>query len=113
MQVVVEAVRVDLHGLRGVRREALRQRVLERLARNTEDAAPVTATRTPPAVCATNTPTSAKRDAGFGNFTYAAFFGIGKLTDVMISPSAERGLVHPLEEIVGGDLALVGVTIVA
>ena len=38
------------------------------LQRNTADAAPVTATRTPEPVCATSTPTSAKRDAGFGNF---------------------------------------------
>ena len=37
-------------------------------ALNTDGAAPVTATRTPAAVCATNTPTRAKRDAGFGNF---------------------------------------------
>jgi hypothetical protein len=38
-------------------------------ARNTDGAAPVTATRTSPfAAFDTNTPTSAKRDAGFGNF---------------------------------------------
>src|SRR3954468_20617748 len=54
--------------------------------RNTDDAAPVTATRTPAAVFATNTPTSAKRDAGLANFTYAAFSGIGNETEVMISP---------------------------
>src|SRR5512133_2993342 len=58
-------------------------------ARNTADAAPVTATRTPPSARrATNTPTSAKRDAGFGNLTYAALAGTGNATEVMISSGA-------------------------
>ena len=39
------------------------------VARNTLPCAPVTATRTPPAVCATNTPISAKREAGCRYFT--------------------------------------------
>src|SRR5262249_34571269 len=54
--------------------------------RNTHAAPPVTATRTPPEVCATNTPTNAKRDAGLGNFTYPAFLGTGNETETMISP---------------------------
>src|SRR5258708_15499956 len=50
--------------------------------------APVAATRTSPdLVLTTNTPVSAKRDAGWGNFEYPALAGIGKDTAVMISPS--------------------------
>src|SRR3954469_9037722 len=67
------------------------------LERNTDGAAPVTATRTPLAVCATKTPTRPNRDAGLGNFTYAAFRGIGKDTDVMISPSASAVSYMPLK----------------
>ena len=52
--------------------------------RNTQPAAPVTATRTTPALSLTNTPTSAKRDAGFLNF-YAARWS-GKETDTITSP---------------------------
>ena len=47
----------------------------------------MTATRTPLPVSATNTPTIAKREAGFLNFTYAARLGTGKETWVMISPA--------------------------
>src|SRR5215469_1449041 len=47
--------------------------------------APVTATRMSLPRLDTNTPTSAKREAWFRNFWYAAFFGIGKLILVMIS----------------------------
>jgi len=57
------------------------------LARKTWLFAPVTATRTPPAVCATNTPTSAKRDAGCRYFMYAALCATGKLTAVISSPA--------------------------
>src|SRR5580698_3835233 len=54
--------------------------------RNTPfEPAPVTATRFSLPRFATNTPTSAKRDAWLRNFWYAAFFGIGKITLVMIS----------------------------
>src|SRR5206468_2323823 len=67
--------------------------------RNTEGAAPVTATRAlPSAACATKTPTSAKRDAGFGNFTYAAFFGIGNDTAVMISSGLSAVSYIPLKK---------------
>src|ERR1700738_253292 len=51
--------------------------------------APVAATRTSPAlVLTTNTPVSAKREAGWGNLEYPALAGIGKATCVIISPSA-------------------------
>ena len=56
------------------------------LARNAWLLAPVTATRTPAAVCATNTPISAKREAGCLYLTYAAFCAAGKLTEVISSP---------------------------
>ena len=50
--------------------------------------APVTATRTPSAYWATKAPTSAKREAGCSNLAYAARWGTGKRTSVMISPSS-------------------------
>ena len=110
VQVGVEPRGVDLHRLRGVGGEALRERILER--RRAEHAparhrSPRRARCRRP-VCATNTPTSAKRDAGFGNFTYAAFFGTGKRDRGDDLVRGQRRLVHALEEIVGGDLALVG-----
>src|SRR5712671_3270342 len=50
--------------------------------------APVLATRTSPdLVLTTNTPVSAKREAGWGIFEYPALAGIGKDTCVIISPS--------------------------
>src|SRR5260370_30136045 len=56
--------------------------------------APVAAARTSPAlVWATNTPVSAKREAGWGNLEYPALAGIGKETAVMISP-ASRAVGH-------------------
>ena len=48
--------------------------------------APVAATRTSPDfVLTTNTPVSAKREAGWGNLEYPALAGIGNDTWVMIS----------------------------
>src|ERR1700738_1761742 len=61
--------------------------------------APVAATRTSPAlVLATNTPVSAKRDAGCGNFEYPALAAIGNETAVMISPSASAVVNKPLKK---------------
>ena len=110
MQVAVEPAGVDLHRLRRIGREALRERLLDAGSRGTRDGpAPVTATRTPPSASARRTRRPARSATpGCGNFTYAAFFGTGNCTAVMISSARERGLVHALEEIVGGDLALVG-----
>src|SRR6185437_5744220 len=61
--------------------------------------APVAATRTSPdLVLTTNTPVSAKRDAGWGNFEYPALAGIGKDTAVMISPSVSAVENRPLKK---------------
>src|ERR1700686_5770572 len=61
--------------------------------------APVAATRTsPPLVLTTNTPVSAKREAGLGNLEYPALAGIGKDTAVMISPSASAVETRPLKK---------------
>src|SRR5258707_13800223 len=61
--------------------------------------APVAATRTSPAlVLTTNTPVSAKRDAGWGNLEYPALAGIGNATCVMISPSASAVENKPLKK---------------
>src|SRR6185312_3085582 len=60
--------------------------------------APVTAARAPCAVCATKTPTMANRDAGLRNFTYAAFFGTGKVTDITSSPGASAVSKSPLKK---------------
>src|SRR6266853_6999835 len=61
--------------------------------------APVAATRTSPdLVLTTNTPVSAKREAGWGNFEYPALAGIGKDTAVMISPSASAVENRPLKK---------------
>src|SRR5712675_978560 len=61
--------------------------------------APVAVARTSPdLVFATNTPVSAKREAGWGNFEYPALAGIGKLTCVMISPSASAVANRPLKK---------------
>src|ERR1700726_5074355 len=61
--------------------------------------APVAATRTsPPLVLATNTPVSAKREAGWRIFEYAALAGIGKETAVMISPSCSAVENRPLKK---------------
>src|SRR5262245_24665135 len=69
------------------------------LARNTPlPPAPVTATRTPPLPLATNTPTSAKRDAGCLNFCQPAFSGAGKLTAVMTSPSLSAVWYSPVKK---------------
>ena len=79
------------------------------LQRNTHGPAPVTATRTPPAVCATNTPTSAKRDAGCDELHVGGLLRHGEAHRRDELVVGERGLVHALEEIVGRDLALVRV----
>src|SRR5450432_2940559 len=61
--------------------------------------APVAATRTSPdLVLTTNTPVSAKRDAGWGNLEYPALAGIGNVTCVMISPSANAVENRPLKK---------------
>src|SRR6478672_4952357 len=61
--------------------------------------APVAAALTSPAlVCATNTPVSAKREAGWGNLEYPALVGIGKETAVMISPSSSAVENRPLKK---------------
>src|ERR1700692_5131026 len=61
--------------------------------------APVAATRTSPAlVLTTNTPVSAKRDAGWGNFEYPALAGTGNDTWVMISPSSSAVVNRPLKK---------------
>src|SRR5271169_3911681 len=63
------------------------------------DEAPVAATRTSPdLVLATNTPVSAKREAGCGNLPYPALAGIGNETAVMISPSASAVANRPLKK---------------
>src|SRR6266478_9397206 len=60
--------------------------------------APVAATRTSPAlVLTTNTPVSAKREAGWGNLEYPALAGIGNATCVMISPSSSAVENRPLK----------------
>ena len=76
--------------------------------RNAQAPAPVTPTRTLPPKSATNTPTMAKREAGFLNFMYAARLGTGKRHRGDQLARLERGLVQALEELVGFDLALVG-----
>ena len=81
------------------------------LARNTLGPAPVTATRTPLLVCATNTPTSANREAGCGNLTYADFYASGKLTDVMISSSASAVSYSPLKKSSAAILRLLVLTV--
>ena len=58
------------------------------VCRNTPFPPPVTATRAPSGVCATNTPISANSEAGWRNFMYAARCGLGKRTAVMSSPSS-------------------------
>src|ERR1700730_10840399 len=61
--------------------------------------APVAATRTSPdLVFATNTPVSAKREAGWGIFEYPALAGIGKETAVRISPSCSAVVNRPLKK---------------
>src|ERR1700704_3297163 len=61
--------------------------------------APVGAGPTSPAlVWATNTPVSAKREAGWGNLEYPALAGIGKETAVMISPSSSAVENRPLKK---------------
>src|SRR3981189_3246106 len=61
--------------------------------------APVGATGPSPAlVFATNTPVSAKREAGWGNLEYPALAGIGNETAVMISPSASAVVNRPLKK---------------
>src|SRR5216684_7814170 len=61
--------------------------------------APVAAIRTSPdLVFTTNTPVSAKRDAGWGNLEYPALAGIGNATWVMISPSASAVENRPLKK---------------
>src|SRR4029077_4688972 len=61
--------------------------------------APVAAARTSPdLVLATNTPVSAKREAGLGNLEYPALAAIGNDTAVMISPSASAVVNKPLKK---------------
>jgi len=60
--------------------------------------APVAAARTSPDfVLATNTPVSAKREAGCGNFAYPAFAGSGNETAVISSPSPSAVANSPLK----------------
>ena len=66
--------------------------------RNTVGPAPVTATRGPLGPLATKTPTSAKREAGWRSFWYAAFLTIGKLTDWIISPGSSAVSKRPLKK---------------
>ena len=68
------------------------------LARNTPEPAPVTATRTPDEDLLTNTPTSENREAGCLNFYHAAFSGMGKLTEVITSPSPKAVSYKPLKK---------------
>ena len=67
------------------------------VARNTPAPAPVTATRVPAGPLATNTPTMEKREAGCLNFCHAALSGMGKLTEVITSPSASAVSYRPLK----------------
>src|ERR1700724_2171622 len=61
--------------------------------------APVAATLISPAlVFTTNTPVSAKREAGWGNLEYPDLAGIGKDTAVIISPSASAVENRPLKK---------------
>src|ERR1700694_721368 len=61
--------------------------------------APVAATLISPAlVLTTNTPVSAKREAGWGNLEYPDLAGIGKDTAVIISPSASADENRPLKK---------------
>src|SRR6185295_7973087 len=60
--------------------------------------APVTPTRTPLAVCATQTPISAKRDAGCLNLTYAAFCSAGNATAVISSPGCSAVSHKPVKK---------------
>src|SRR5260370_16163583 len=74
--------------------------------------APVAATRTSPdLVLTTNTPVSAKRDAGWGNLEYPALAGIGNVTCVMISPSASAVENRPLKKSSADIERLLGVTV--
>ena len=76
--------------------------------RNTDGAAPVTATRTPFAVSATITPTTANFDARCANFSYAARFGRRDVHRGHDLVALERRLEQALEEVLGRDLAPVG-----
>src|ERR1700730_10704674 len=69
--------------------------------------APVAATLISPAlVLTTNTPVSAKREAGWGNLEYPALAGTGKATPEIISPSASPGENRPLKKSSAGMLRL-------
>ena len=78
------------------------------VARKTWLFAPVTATRTPLAVCATNTPTSAKRDAGLLVLDVRRFLRRRKAHRGDQLAGLQRRLVQAGEEVVGGDRAPVG-----
>src|SRR5258708_38563168 len=72
----------------------------------------VAATRTSPdLVFATNTPVSAKREAGWGIFEYPALAGIGKETAVRISPSASAVANRPLKKSSAAMLRLLVLTV--
>src|SRR5580704_12286989 len=74
--------------------------------------APVAATRTSPdLVLTTNTPVSAKREAGWGNLEYPALAGSGKATWVMISPSASAVENRPLKKSSAAMLRLLVLTV--
>src|SRR5260370_39448727 len=80
--------------------------------RKAEAPAPVTPTRTlPPPKSATNTPTMAKRDAGFLNFMYAARLGTGKDTAVISSPGSSAVSYRPLKNLSASILRLLVVTV--
>src|SRR3989449_843200 len=76
--------------------------------RNAQGPAPVTPTRTLPPKSATNTPTMAKRDAGFFNFHVGGALRYGKRARGDQPPRLERGFVQAFEDPVALDLAFAG-----
>ncbi len=60
---------------------------------------------------ATNTPTMAKREAGFLNFMYAARLGTGNDTEVMISPGLSAVSYRPLKNLSAACVPLVVVMV--
>src|SRR3569623_1136922 len=66
--------------------------------RNTDGAAPVTATRTPADVSATISPTTANFEARWANFSYAARFAAGTCTAVTISSRSSAVSNKPLKK---------------
>ena len=73
--------------------------------------APVTATRTAPADSLTNTPTSAKRDAGLRNFTYDARLGRGNDTETITSLGLNAVSKRPVKNLSAGILRVLVTTV--